>query len=99
MQDPIDAYADQFQLSTGPYGASLSFLLSPPTPPAPGAPVTPARVATIRTSLEHLKVMSFILHRQVIAHERETGASVAIPVSVLNELHIGPEDWESFWNH
>lgn len=99
MQDPIDAYADQFQLSTGPFGATMSFLVSPPTPSAPGAPVTPDRVATIRTSLEHLKVMAFVMKRQVAEHERLTGASVPLPREVLNELRIGPEDWDSFWNH
>ena len=98
MQDPIDAYADQFQLSTAPYGATMSFLVSPPTPSAPGAPVTPERVATIRTSLEHLKVMAFILKRQVLEHDRRTNTSVPVQLEVLNYLGIGPEDRESFRN-
>ncbi len=97
MADPIDAYADQFQLATGPYGATLSFQVSPPTPPAPGAAVNPERIATIRTSLEHLKVMAFILYRQILEHERQSGTTIPIPSNVLNDLRVGPEDWEAYW--
>ena len=97
MSEPIDAYADQFQLSTGPYGASLSFQVSPPMVPAPGAAPNPERVATIRTSLERLKVMAFVLQRQILEHERMAGVTIPIPTNVLNDLRVGLEDWEAFW--
>jgi hypothetical protein len=97
MPEPVDVYADQFQLNTGPFGCSLNFLLSGPTPPAPGAAPQVQRQATVRTSLEHLKVMTFILHRQISQIEEQTGTEIPIPVQVLNALQIGLEDWNGFW--
>ena len=97
MAEPVDVYADQFQVNTGPFGCSLNFLLSGPTPPAPGAAPQVQRLATVRTSLEHLKVMTFILHRQVLQHEAQTGTDIQIPPQVLNALQIGLEDWNAFW--
>lgn len=97
MPDPVDVYADQFQLNTGPFGCSLNFLLTGPTPPAPGEAPQVQRQATVRMSLEHLKVMAFILHRQVSQMETQTQTEIAIPVPVLNALRIGPEDWNAFW--
>jgi hypothetical protein len=99
MPEPVDVYADQFQVNTGVYGCTLNFLLSSPTPPAPGSAPQVERQATVRMSLEHLKVMAFILHRQLLGYENQTGARIALPVAVLNSLQIGPEDWETFWRH
>ncbi len=97
MEDAIDIYTDQFQLNTGPYGCTINFLLSDPTPPAPGAPPRANRVATVRTSLEHLKTMTFILRRQILLQERQTGVKIEVPIQVLNALNISPEDWQGFW--
>lgn len=97
MPDPVDVYCDQFQVTTAPYGCTLNFMLSSPVPPPPGAPPLAERLATIRMSLEHLKVMTFILRRQVLQHERQTGIQVPLPVEVLNSLGISPEDWNAFW--
>ncbi len=57
MTEPIDAYCDQFQINTGPYGSTLNFLTSEPTPPAPGSSPKPERLVTIRMNLEHMKIM------------------------------------------
>ena len=97
MTDPIDVYVDQFQVSTGPYGSTLNFLISEPTPPAPGSSPKNERLATIRMSLEHLKAMIFVLRNQVKLHERQTGTTIQLPIQVLNSLGISPEDWDSFW--
>lgn len=97
MPEPLDAYTDQFQVSTGPYGSTLNFMLSSPIPPAPGSPPQAERLATVRMSLEHLKVMTFILRRQLLEHESRTGTRIQVPVEVLNSLSISPEDWDSFW--
>jgi hypothetical protein len=97
MPDPVDVYADQFQVSVGPFGCSLNFLLSGPTPPAPGAAPQVERLATVRTSLEHLKVITFMLRRQVLDYEAQTGTDIPIPAQVLNALRIGLEDWNLFW--
>lgn len=97
MPDPIDAYADQVQLQMGPFGCVLNFSASSPLPVAPGVPPPAQHVASIRMSLEHLKVMAFILRRQMLEYERESRTRVAIPQEVLNALRIGPEDWDGCW--
>lgn len=97
MTEAVDVYADQFTISTGPYGAMLSFNVSSHIPAAPGQVQQPERVATIRMSLEHLKVMAFILHRQLMQHEQQTGTTIPLPQQILNQLQIGREDWDAFW--
>jgi hypothetical protein len=99
MPEPVDVYSDQFQLNLGPFGCLLNFSATDPQPPPPGAPPQTHRLATVRMSNEHLKVLTYILHRQVIEYERNTGIRVAIPMQVINGLRIGPEDWETFWAH
>ncbi len=96
MSEPVDLYSDQFQVSVGPYGCALNFMLSSPQPPAPGQPPQARLQASIRMSLEHLKVMTFMLRRQLVEYERSTGVRIDVPRDVLNALHIGPEDWEAF---
>ncbi|MFA4835850.1 MAG: hypothetical protein WC749_07270 [Dehalococcoidia bacterium] len=97
MEEPIDVYADQFQISIGPFGCSLDFAISPPTPPAPGKLPEVKRVATIRMSLEHLKAMTFLLRRQIMRAERETGVKIELPIQVINGMGISPDDWSDLW--
>jgi hypothetical protein len=97
MGDGIDVYSDQFQVHTGPYGCTLNFLLTSPTPPAPGSPVQASRVATVRMSLEHMKVMTYMLRQQLLEYERRTGTTVQLPMEMLNQLRIGREDWDNLW--
>lgn len=98
MPDAIDAYSDQLQMSVGPFGCVLNFLVTSPEPPPQGSPPASQRVASIRTSLEHAKVVAFMLRRQVKLYESNASVNVPIPVEVLNSLHIGREDWEAFWS-
>ena len=97
MDEPVDVYSDQFQISVGPYGCTLNFMVTSSTPSAPGMQMQAQRAATVRMSPEHLKVMTFLLHRQLITYEKEAGVSVGIPNLILNGLGIGLEDWNSFW--
>ena len=97
MTDAIDVYSDQFQISTGPYGVMLNFNVSSHIPAVPGQVQQAERVATIRMSLEHLKAMTFILRRQLLQHEQQTGTIIPLPQQVLNQLQIGREDWDAFW--
>jgi hypothetical protein len=48
-------------------------------------------------SLEHLKVMAFMLRQQILEYERRTGVQVQLPAEMLNQLRIGREDWEALW--
>ncbi len=97
MAESVDKYVDQFHINMGIYGCALNFLLSTSTPPAPGTPPHSEPVATIRMSLEHLKLMIFILHRQVEQFERQMKISIPIPLGALVSLQIRQEDWQTFW--
>jgi len=97
MPEPIDVYADQFQINTGPFGSTLSFSVTSPVPPAPGQVPAAERLASIRMSNEHLKAMVFMLRRQILMSQRQMGVDIQVSQNVLNGLSIGPEDWERFW--
>jgi hypothetical protein len=97
MLEPIDVYSDQFGLNVGAYGTALNFSVSGATPPAPGTAPHTERLATIRMSLEHLKVMAFVIRRQILQYEQQTGVNIQVPVEVLNSLRISREDWDTLW--
>ena len=97
MTEPVSVFIDQFQLNTSPYGATLNFLLSDPTPPSPGTAPKVERQATVRMSLEHLKVMSFIMLRSVKQYEGQTNTTIQIPMQLLNSMSISLEDWDACW--
>lgn len=96
-QTPPDVYTDQFTVAFGPYGATINYSLSSPAMPQVGTPQQAERVVTVRMSLQHLKHMAFILQKQIKRYERDTGTNIQVPLAVLNQTQIGPEDWESFW--
>ena len=98
MPDTVDVYTDQFQINIGPYGCTLNFSVSSTQPPAPGSAPQVERVASVRMSLEHLKVMTYILRRQVTEYERQSGVRIQVPQEVLNALRIGREDWDALWS-
>ena len=97
MTEPVTVFTDQFQLNTSPYGATLNFLLSDPIPPSPGTAPKIERQATVRMSLEHLKMMSFIMQRSVKQYETQTGTTIQIPMQLLNSMGISLEDWDACW--
>lgn len=97
MPDPVDVYADQVGINIGPFGCALNFAVSVPTPPAGGGAIPGQPVATVRMSLEHLKLMTFLLRRQLLQFEEGSGLTISISQDVLNQLRIGREDWEGQW--
>ena len=97
MAESVDVYADQFQVNIGPWGATLNFNLSSNSLPAPGAQPQTDRVATVRTSLQHLKVMTMILRRHISNWENDQGVRIDVPTQVLSAMGIALEDWDVFW--
>ena len=97
MTEPFSVFIDQFQLNTSPYGATLNFMLTDPMPPSPGTPPKSERQATVRMSLEHMKVMSFIMQRSMKQYEAQTGTTIQIPMQMLNQMGISLEDWDACW--
>ena len=93
----VDVYSDQVTLTVGPLGCALNFALSPAIPPTLQVPVAGQTVATIRMSLEHLKLMAYLLRQQLLKYERDSGIRIPIPGDLLNQLKIGPEDWRDCW--
>ncbi|MPZ98299.1 MAG: hypothetical protein GEU80_03005 [Dehalococcoidia bacterium] len=92
--DPdFDEYADSFQMSVNAYGVSLLFQRSPGVPSNPGQ-VIHEPLGVVRMSLEHAKVMSMIMRRQLKKFENESGFKVAIRREVLNNLQLSEEDWD-----
>ena len=66
-------------------------------PPSPGTPPKSERQATVRMSLEHMKVMSFIMQRSMKQYEAQTGTTIQIPMQMLNQMGISLEDWDACW--
>ena len=95
--DPVDVYADQIGINLGPFGCALNFAVSPGLPPAGGGAIPGRPVATVRMSLEHLKLMTFMLRRQVLQFEERSGVQIPISWDVLNQLHVSREDWDRQW--
>lgn len=96
-EEIVDEYFDQFQININAWGATLNCMLSSHQPPAPGAQPQSERVATLRTSVTHLKVMSYMIIRQLKQFEHDQQLSVAIPTGILASLGIAREDWDAFW--
>ena len=97
MDAPLDFYVDGFQIMLTAYGVTLNLARSGASPPRPGTTQAGELLTTVRMSLEHLKLMAFVLQRQLRQHETENNVAVQVPASVLNSMQIGPEDWEKFW--
>lgn len=97
MPDPVDVYSDQLGINLGPFGGALNFSVSSSVPPAGGGVVPGQPVATVRMSLEHMKMLAFLLRRQLIQYERGAGIQIQVPQDVLNQLRIGREDWNECW--
>ncbi|MBM3956569.1 MAG: hypothetical protein FJ313_00780 [Gemmatimonadetes bacterium] len=92
----FDVYADQFTVTLSPFGANLSFAVREPHPAPARAPQSRS-LGTVRMSVEHLKSMVFILRRHIQEFERGSNVRTDLPRSVLNQLNIPVEDWDSFW--
>ena len=97
MTDQFDVYSDSMTVTIANFGANLTFLLNE-AHPAPSDVKPPTRLGTIRMSNEHLKVMAFILRRQMKKFQEDSGANPQVPVRVIAQLGIAPEDWDRFWS-
>lgn len=98
-EQPVDIYVDSYQVSTNPYAGTINFMLSDPFPVAPGNPPKSVPLASVRLSLENMKLLAFLLYRQIKLHEENLGVNIQVPLQVLNALQVGAEDWKTFWEH
>jgi hypothetical protein len=44
-------------------------------------------------SLEHAKVMTMLIRRQLKQYEEQSGTTINVPMAVYRGLGISPEDW------
>ncbi len=87
-----DVYSDQFRINTTPYGASLIFAKTLLDQPA-GQPGRTEDQVVVRMSLEHLKVMTMLLRKNLKGYEERTRTPVELPFDLLNSLGLSKEDW------
>lgn len=97
MAEPFDEFADQFLINFSAYGVSITFLRTDPKPLAVGGVLENKNLGTIRTSVEHLKAMAFVMQRVIKEFERGQGVQFQLGTEMLNNMGVAPEDWESFW--
>ena len=94
--ETFDEYVDQFTITLTPFGANLSFAVREAHPSTGQAPQS-RHLGTIRMSVEHLKTMVWIIRRQILNVEEQTRVKADVPRDILNQMQIGPEDWDAFW--
>jgi len=97
MSELFDEYVDQFNTSINTYGVALNFQKTSAKPTVPGSNPNIADVGTIRMSLEHFKLMAYLLKKQVDNTESQLGIDIPLPMQLMNMLKIAPVDWGKFW--
>ena len=96
-EKPVDIYVDTYQVGSTPYHGTINFSLTSALPGPPGQMPQADLLASVRMSLEALKLLAFMLARQITIHERNFGVTIQLPPQVLAALQIRLEDWETFW--
>lgn len=94
MPDPgiPEFYVDKSTVTISPFGAALSFGLNPPHP-SPGQQQSAPDTVRLRMSLEHAKLVSMLLRRQLKLFEEQMGAKINMPSQVYNSVGLSQEDW------
>lgn len=85
IQQPVAQYADVFDVTLSPYGASFRFgvrgAVDPKTKQQSFELVT-----RINMSLQHLKAMSFVICKELLRHEKNMNTIVALPDATISQL-------------
>ena len=108
MPDPAPPqpalYTDVFEVTLSAFGASFRFgargAVTTVTDPATRQQVQQQAVelhSRMYTSLEHLKIMTFVMARDVLRHERTMGLEIKLPTDVIKQTASSPEEWKQFW--
>ena len=93
MPEPIpEFYVDNFTLTITPFGGAMTFGLNA-AHPSPGQSQSAQDAVRLRMSLEHAKLMTMLLKRQLKAFEEQAGGQIVIPRQVYNSAGLSQEDW------
>jgi hypothetical protein len=90
--DIPEFYIDQFRVTFTAVGGAMTFGLNPPHP-NPGQSQMARDTVRLRMSLEHAKLMTMLLKRQLKAYEEQFAVTIPIPRQVYNGLGLSEEDW------
>lgn len=93
-----DVFADEFSVNLSPWGGQIHFRRTPPGAMGSGSPPESADALTVRTSVELLMALSFLLRRQIRETMLASGHRWDLPPQVLNGMGISPDDWSDFWS-
>jgi hypothetical protein len=89
MNEQIPEYfADVYHLRNSVWGVALTLSVS-----SPKEGVEVRDICTIRFSHETAKTLSMLIRKQLKKYERDTSTKIAVPINLLNELGLAPEDW------
>lgn len=89
---PLTAFFDGFNIDVGSWGVRLRFMLTDSAGQS-------RLVGDVTTSMEHLKVITFLLCRNILVYEKVAELEVKVPRKVLEQVLKGvPEaEWQNFW--
>lgn len=95
LPDIPDFYADRMRVTVTVFGVNISFGLSNPHPNQgdPESMLDVLENVRVRMSLEHAKIMTMILKKQIKEYEHKNDTVVAIPKQVIEALDIKNEPW------
>jgi hypothetical protein len=92
QHEPFDEFSDSIALRGDPYGFQVTFLRRPST-----GENSPTTLGTIRLTMEHLKVISYMCWLQVVNMQRELGVPLDVPSVLLEAGGVNAEAWDAFW--
>lgn len=94
LPDIPDFYTDRMRLTVTVFGVNISFGLGNPHPEDNNEGVLDVlELVRVRMSLEHAKIMTMILRKQIKVYEQSNQTEVAIPKQVLEALGLKDETW------
>jgi hypothetical protein len=100
--EPVDLFADAFQIFVGGLGSAIYFSLSDPEQQAETTVgrLPSHRVATIRLTPELMKGLAFLLTTQIKLHE-QNNPRIELPTDSMTRISaaVGPEAWGRFWGY
>jgi len=93
--DIPDFYTDRVRLTVTVFGVNFTFGLGNPHPETPSdkSIAEVVEMVRLRMSLEHAKVMTMMIKKQLKQYETGTKTEIAIPKEVLEALGLTEETW------
>ena len=86
-------YADAFNMTMNPWGVRINFGLMGKEGGPPGIVHT-----EVAMSFEHMKVMAYLMCRQVRSFEHDSGAVINVASAALEQgIKCTQDEWSMFW--